>query len=267
MRLLRRNPGSRVGASSPTATLGGNPNASRGCAARGHPMSTDVDESRALTPGARRSPPRRSARRATRWPWIVAILAVGAQAAGHLVNELVLDGRYGWLNAAADSSVFGRGNTAAIGVAAAAAGLGAWRGRRTVRRVALCAALLLLMVDDATGAHDRLRNSPRTTEVLLGAAIALVLVLTFLLLVGEAGAAGPGAKAMLVTGLCALAAALGVRFVAALLSVGGSLDTTTRAFGVAVEQGLDLAGWILVAGGMVAAVAAEDPPPPRRGHT
>lgn len=201
----------------------------------------------------------RSRRRRTNrlWPWVVVVTAVVVQSVAHLTNELALDGRYRWLNAAADGSVFGRADTAAIALCAALAGVAAYGGRRTVHRALLCACLLLVMFDDATGIHDRLRDTPRAGDVALGVAVVCVLGLTLVLLCAEAARATVAPRQLLAVGLVALVAAVAVRVIAAVSGVGATLHTAERALGVVGEQGLDFGGWLLVACGLLGVLVAE----------
>jgi hypothetical protein len=184
------------------------------------------------------------------WPWLAAAVAVALQSATHLANELLLGGRYHALDAAVDGSVFGRANSVVIGVSAALVALAAWRRKPTrASRLLLCACLLLVMADDATGLHDRLATFG-AGEALLGLALACVLAVTGWLLLREAALARRVPRLLIFVGLAALALAVGVRLVAAASAVGAGLDTTTRALGVAGEQGLDFGGWVLVAAGL-----------------
>jgi hypothetical protein len=191
------------------------------------------------------------------WPWVLAALAVAVQSAAHLTNAFLLGGRYRSLDAAVDASVFGRANSLAIGLSAALVALAARRGRRRASRLLLSGCLFLVMVDDATGFHDRSENSLSANEAVLGLAIVCLLALTAWLLLREAALASPATRLLLVVGLSALASAVVVRLIAAASGVGASLDTTTKALGVACEQGLDFGGWVLVATGLLALLARE----------
>jgi FtsH-binding integral membrane protein len=198
---------------------------------------------------------RRSIRTLARWGWAFAVFVVALQTATHLVNALVLDPPHRWLDSAVDASVFGRANTVAIVLCAVFAGLGAALGPRTARRVLLLGiALVLLAVDDATGLHDRIRDFPHTFEVAAAVAFALLLGLVLVLLALEAREAPSAARRLLAAGLLVLGLAVAVRIVGAAGEVGRGIGETKKALGVAVEQGLDLGGWILVASGLAASL-------------
>lgn len=189
------------------------------------------------------------------WPWVAAALLVAAQTAADLTNEFVLGGGYRSLDAAADASIFGRANTLAIGASAVLAALAARHGRRRASRLVLSGCLVLVMVDDATGFHDRLGASAAVNEAVLG--FAIVLALTAWLLLREAALAGRAPRLLLVVGLSALVSAVLVRFVEGATAVAAGLDATPKALGIACEQGLDFGGWVLVAFGLFALLADE----------
>ncbi len=72
---------------------------------------------------------------------------------------------------------------------------------------------------------------------------------------------------MIRAGLIALAAAVATRAVGAAFTLEGTFNSTLRPFAVAGEQGLDLAGWILVTAGYAAILRDSAPdqsssPPP-----
>jgi hypothetical protein len=199
-------------------------------------------------------------------PWALAVLAVAVQTTAHLVNELVLGGRHDQLAAAADGNAFGRANTLAIALSALLAAVAAFSGAGIrPRRIVLSASLAFLAVDDAMGLHDRIRALPGTTAAAAAAAFAAVLALVLVLLSGEARRTHVAARRLLMVGLLALVAGVVVRLIGAFVTLEGAVGGTTKAVGVAVEQGLDLGGWILVAAGLLAALLerphSSSPPP------
>jgi hypothetical protein len=190
--------------------------------------------------------------------WSIALLACAAQTAGHLTNELVLGGRYRQLEAGADGNTFAWVNVSAIVALAVLVLVGALAGvMRCSRAVILAWGLALLAVDDATGFHDRLRGlraaslpgPPGAAGAGALVAFAMLLALVFVLLWAETGRTQEGARWMIRAGLIALAAAVATRAVGAAFTLEGTFSSTLRAFAVAGEQGLDLAGWILVTAG------------------
>ena len=195
------------------------------------------------------------------------LVALAAQTAAYLTNELVLGGRYHQLDAAADRTPFAWANTLAIvALAVLVAGAGLGGATRRARAAVLATGLLLLAADDATGVHDRLPalraaslpGPPRALAAAALLAFALLLALVFLLLWAESRRASGWARTMMRAGLVALAAALTVRALGAGLVRGETFGEVFRALAVAGEQGLDLAGWLLVAAGY--AVSLRDGP-------
>jgi hypothetical protein len=199
-------------------------------------------------------------------PWALAVLAVAVQTTAHLVNELILGGRYDQLAATADANAFGRTNTLAIALSALLTAAAAFsRAGIRPRRIVLSASLAFLAVDDALGLHDRIRALPGATAAAAAAAFGAILALVLVLLSGEARRAQVAAQRLLVVGLLALVAGVVVRLIGAFFTLEGAVGGTTKAVGVAVEQGLDLGGWILVAAGLLAALLerpqSSSPPP------
>lgn len=210
--------------------------------------------------------PDASSGRIARWPWVLAGLAVAVQTTAHLVNELMLGGRYRQLDAAVDSNAFGRANTLAIALSALLmAFAGFSRAGIRPRRIVLAAALAVLAVVDAMSLHDRIRALLLPTEAAAGASFAAVLVLVFVLLTAEARRTHVAARRLLIAGLLALTAGVAVRLVGAFVTITATVGGTAKAVAVAVEQGLGLGGWILVATGLLAALlerAQPSSPPP-----
>jgi len=84
--------------------------------------------------------------------------------------------------------------------------------------------------------------------------------------------AAPSAAARpLCVGLGLLSAAIAVRLVAATVQLeGGTFPSAIRTAGVALQQGSELGGWILVASGLAASIGAirnDDRPPTNRGRS
>jgi len=187
-----------------------------------------------------------------RLAWSTAVLACAAQTAAYLVNALVLDERFHQLNVASDGTVFAWANTLAIVSLAVLVVIAAGRGAAAASHAAVLAlGFCLIALDDATGAHDRLRDlasdSPIVAAGGLGA-FAVLLGVVFVLLWSESGKLSLGARTTMRIGLLTLAAAALGRVVGAPFA-NATFDQTVRACGVAVEQGLDFLGWMLVAAG------------------
>lgn len=207
--------------------------------------------------------------------WSIAVLACAAQTAAYLTNELMLDHSFHQLNIAADGTLFAWANTLAIVSLAVLVALTAARRLIAVwRAAALVLGLGLVALDDATGAHDRLTDlraeslpgRPQAAAVVALAAFAVLLVAVFVLLWAESGRLSKGARWTMRAGLLTLASAVTVRVAGAVFG-HETVGDTVRALGIAVEQGLDLVGWILVAAGYATGIRdsarshSSSPPP------
>ena len=164
------------------------------------------------------------------------------------------------MDAAADGAAIGLLQTVVIAVGAAAAGaavvrLPGW----TVRGIVLTFCLAALALDDLSGFHDRLRSfdagwlpgPSSAADLEAGAAFAVLLALVLVLLWDDSRRTRPETRALLRSGLLVLVLAFLVRGVAAYTDVDSSVQGSLRDWAIAVEQGVDLAGWTLVAWALV----------------
>lgn len=184
--------------------------------------------------------------------WFCAAAVGAADFAAGLV------GHAHWLSPSAQGSVFRWVGAATTLVAAGAAAALARRGRGW-SRLALAAALVYVALDQALSLHQRLAADldVRALRVLdwhaalLGANV-LLLCAAGALLVREARL-GEHRSALIVAGIGLLAVALGARFggggLAALQAVPAGRP---RVAGEAAMHACGLAGWLLVAAGLVA---------------
>ena len=216
-------------------------------------------ETKAQTPG-------RVGERLLRIGVILAVAAVGFQTLAHLTNEFLLDDRVEGLDADVDGNAFTWASSAAVFAVALAALLFAvvFRERRREFLLVLGVATLFSL-DDATQIHERI--ALKVGEDLLGlpdyAAVRLWLLfyLPLLLLMGALlwilaeHVWGPGGRALRL-GLGLLVASIPVEIVGLvtrpLSEDGHEAPDDLR---VAVEEGLELGGWVLAAAGLTAAVA------------
>jgi hypothetical protein len=206
----------------------------------------------------------RSLRRAL----LVAAVAVGAQTTLHLVDVFALGGTFKSFDADSDHGLAAAAMVVACGSAALAAlmlSLGQ-RGRRdAVVLAALALALGFLAIDRITGLHDRPAYwlasvvdlprvgawpTPLVYAPLLGPA-ALIL---------WTGVAGRASRRTARAGVVVLGLALALRVVAlaAELVFGHLSHDSTKQVALAAKQGLQLGGWVLIAGALLAAVAANE---------
>ncbi|HYZ18039.1 MAG TPA: hypothetical protein VE615_00715 [Gaiellaceae bacterium] len=195
----------------------------------------------------------------------VAVLAVAVQTTAHLGNEFLLDDRVQGLDADVEGNAF----TWASSVATFAVGLmaalhaAAFETRRR-EFSALAAITVWFSLDDVAIIHER--AALELGEDVLGlpdyAAVRLwlVLYLPLLLVAGlllwriAQAAASPADRAVLL-GLALLVASVPVEFIGVItrrINEEGALEAVR----IAIEEGLELGGWILVAAGLTAIVCS-----------
>jgi hypothetical protein len=195
----------------------------------------------------------------------LAVAAVALQTVAHLTNEFLLDDRVEGLDADIEGNVFTWASSVSTFTLAVAAFLHALAFSTRRREFGLLAGLgLLFSLDDAVQLHERV--ALELGEDLLGlpdyvaVRLWLVLYLPLLLLAGLllwrlAEEVWEPAGRMLRLGLLLLVASIPVEIVGAgtrwLDEEGTSVPEDFR---VAVEEGLELGGWILAAVGLMTAV-------------
>jgi uncharacterized membrane protein len=208
---------------------------------------------------------------------VLAVTGVAVQTAGHVVNLYVLDDRYSSLDVSAEHTAFAwASSVATFGAACAALLLAARPNTRSRRVMALLGVLLaFLSLDDFVEVHERLGT---WTEDALGLPEAIgpriwlliylpVLATAALLLIWSARNAPPRAARYQAAGIGLLIAATlseGVGVLTKLLEEHG-LESPHR-LRAALEEGLELGGWIVLAAGLAAAFysqAVSDSPPSR----
>jgi hypothetical protein len=195
---------------------------------------------------------------------VLAVVGVGGQTLLHLVNLFVLGDRHQHLDVSAEHTAFSWASTAATFAAACAALLLATRPRTHGRmRFALLGLLLAhLSLDDFVEIHERLGV---WTEDVLGLPEAIgpriwlvvylpVLVATALLLAWSALNAPPLSRRFQLAGIGLLIGATlseGLGVLTKLLEEHG-VETPHR-LRAALEEGLELGGWIILAAGLAGA--------------
>jgi hypothetical protein len=197
----------------------------------------------------------------------IAFCAVVVQTVAHLVNAFALDGRHPGLDAATEGNAFAWSASLATLVAAAGA-VAVVLALPPVRVRVACLVVLVtfLGLDDMVDLHDTLASAvapdlPGRLSDLGAWTMPLVylpvLAAGFLLIARAAWDAPFPAARPLWLGLGLLAAAMAVRVGAGVVTLEGEVfPRGVRAVGVAVQQGAELGGWILVAAGLAAFAAA-----------
>jgi hypothetical protein len=198
---------------------------------------------------------------------LVAVAAVGFQTAAHLTNAFLLDSGVAGLDADVEGNAFTWASSVATFALAMAAFLHAAVFSERRREFSLLVGLgVLLSLDDVVQIHERLGLG--VGEDLLGlpdylaVRLWLVFYLPLLLLTGAllwlvAEALWSPAARMLRLGLALLVASIPVEIVGAATrwleeEEGISLPNDLR---LAVEEGLELGGWILAAAGLTSGFA------------
>jgi hypothetical protein len=200
------------------------------------------------------------------WTTALAGVAVGVQAVAHGVNAGVLDWSVELLNADYDHSVFGWcSEVAAFAGVPGALLLSVLRPARRGMFLLLAAALAFLSLDDAVFIHERVGELDTSLGLgeyggrLVWPVLYLpILAGTLLLLVGAGRELGGRFATLLMAaaGLFVLAVVLeGSSY--ALVKSGYDLRDWPFVIEVAIEEGAELAGWILCAGALVAAPLRE----------
>jgi hypothetical protein len=194
--------------------------------------------------------------------FVVAVVAVAVQTLGHLTNSLVLDYRVYNLDADVDGNMLAWASSAATFTAGLFAVLSAFVLEAQKRLLlALGAVLVLFSADDIVALHEHLGQwVVRLVDVdvdygrLIWPPLYLPLLLYVVLVLGNLALKGPEeARRPLKVGLVCLLAAVPAEMLWALwLVAAGDIRTTGDAIEVAVEEGLELGGWILIATGMAA---------------
>jgi hypothetical protein len=196
-------------------------------------------------------------------------VAVAIQTAAHLLDTLALGGRYAVLDATSATGL-GASATLAVGCVGAVATLTTLRTRpshpRVVAQTTLAAILAFLSVDRVIGLHDRLGHAIADTlamphvDAFPTPIVYSPLLLTAALMIWHETADRP-ARDWARTGIALLGFALGVRplALAAKVGLGWTPVGTGHELAVAVQEGLELGGWILVGTALVVMSLARPP--------
>ena len=208
-------------------------------------------------PAAGGAPPTDPVPRLVRAGVALAVVAVVVQTVSHVGNAVVLDGRLGLATADGDTTAWSWASAAATGAVALLLAL-----RRLVLGGAAplewvgVAGLAFLSQDDTNAYHERLSTVYRAVPWLPDHSGRLVwpllflplLALVLLVLVRTARALRPPARRLVEVGLGLLVAAVVLEMTSVVLvNLVEDPDDWRRLLQVAVEEGLELAGWVLVA--------------------
>jgi hypothetical protein len=198
----------------------------------------------------------------------VAIGAVAIQAALHLGNAVVLDNRISSFDADHEGNLIAWAGSSAIFAAACSAGLLALvRARDRLLLGLLAAAVAFLSLDETAALHERIGQAGVRAFGLPDDDYGRLVwpVVWFPLLAGVvlglwrlAKRARPAPRQAIRAGLALLVVAVAAELVWAAFPIsGGEIGSAPDALAVSLEEGLELAGWLLVAAGLAAIAFAE----------
>jgi hypothetical protein len=194
----------------------------------------------------------------------IAVAAAVAQGVIHLVNNALFDARWSIVDAGFEKNIPTWASASAAFTAAVAAFLIAETGTGSRRLyLGLAAILAFFSLDDSVGLHELIVHERvgevGTVEHAAGVIWPLVYLPLLLgglvLLIRAAQAAAFPAKRVIQIGLGLLGSAVALEFVGVLMLEIGFTDLSFGyAIQVAIEEGFELAGWILIASGLLAEV-------------
>jgi hypothetical protein len=193
----------------------------------------------------------------------LALVAVVVQTTAHLGNEFLLDDRVDGLDADLEGTAFTWASSVATFTVGLAAALHAAVFERQRRELSALAAIALwFSLDDVAIIHERLAlelgEDVFGLPDYLAVRLWLILYLPLLLVAGVvlwriAQEAEPPADRTVLLGLGLLVASIPVEIVGAITRKLAEEGTEVpETFRVAVEEGLELGGWILLAAGLTA---------------
>ncbi|HSK17476.1 MAG TPA: hypothetical protein VK915_15075 [Gaiellaceae bacterium] len=213
------------------------------------------------------------------WAVALAVAGVLVQTAVNLVNLWAFDRRFEVLQADSDAGAFAWASIAATFAAALGALLLSlvWAERRRLLWL-VAAGCAFLSFDDHMRIHERLGDLADRAEGLAAWEPARLLwpVVFFPLLAGlflalwwlARDLPPPRAGRYVRTGLALLAVAVALEVVSAgLIRAGHDRGSGLYELEVLLEEGAELAGWILIAGALLAAFALDARPEPARMRT
>jgi hypothetical protein len=206
--------------------------------------------------------------RALRVGVALALALAALQSIAHLVNVLFFDLRIDMINADSDSGAFAWASSVATSCAALLLLLLAiLRPTRTRPLVALAGAVAFMSLDDMVGLHERVSDLGTTlgpiehfARIFWPLVFMPLLAATFVGLFGVAAGLRSAPGRALLAGLALLVAAIALEMASPILfALGSDHGELAYELEVVLEEGAELAGWILVSTGLAAAVLTAAP--------
>ena len=201
-------------------------------------------------------------RRVTRFTLLLALGAFVALALVHLVNQLAFDDPYLALDADEDRSAW---SWAAVSAEAVAGVLAALLAATVVRSRALrfaAAVMVFLSLDDFSRIHENIGSLvtlfPHSVRLLWPLIYFPLLAALMVVLWRVAQGRVEEVRLLVRSGLVLLVVAVALEILTVALFAADQGHTTfLYELEVSIEEGFELAGWTLIAGGMAAALVAQ----------
>ena len=208
------------------------------------------------------TPTEESLRRVVRFTVMLAAAAFFALLVVHMLNQMALDAPYEALDADEDRSAWSWAAVAAEAVAGAFLALLAATVVSSKGMKFAAAVMIFLSLDDFIRIHESIGSSvslfPHSVRLLWP--VIYFPLLAALMIVLWRICEGRAAESRLLTrsGLLLLAVAVVLEvFTVALFAVDQGHESFLYELEVSIEEGFELAGWLLIAGGMAAALVAQ----------
>lgn len=207
-------------------------------------------------------------RRTLRVGVALALALAALQSIAHLIDVVFFDLRVDMINADSDSGAFAWASSVATFCAALLLCLLAvMRPTRTWPLVALAGAVAFMSLDDMVGLHERVSGLGTTlgpiehfARIFWPLVFMPLLAATFVGLLGVAAGLRVAPGRALLAGLALLVVAIALEMASPILfALGSDHGELAYELEVVLEEGAELAGWILVSTGLAAALLTSAP--------
>jgi hypothetical protein len=207
-------------------------------------------------------------RRTLRVGVALALALAAFQAAVHLINLVFFDLRIDMINADSDTGAFAWASSVATFCGALLLCLLAiMRPTRTWPLVALAGAVAFMSLDDMVGLHERVSGLGTTlgpiehfARIFWPLVFMPLLAATFVGLFGVAAGLRDPSGRVLLAGLVLLVVAVALEMASPILfALGSDHGELAYELEVVLEEGAELAGWILISTGLAAALLTSAP--------